>query len=125
MSDNKAAFRLLGERVAEAAQNALKGALTDALATVKQGYSAMGPVRAEDGTVLSEIDPKTITPAVTARIVGFSGAVFIVGEPENDEAHRQYALGAGTDVQRNPFLAALYRLRNHETLAKSTGLKVK
>lgn len=125
MSDNKPAFALLKERLVEQAAKVLYNCAADVVNTVKTGYENMDVVRSEDGNVLSKIDPKTIAPAVSAKIEDLSVVVYIVGDAENDEAHRQYALGLGSDIVRNPFLAALYRLRQPETISKVTGLDTK
>ena len=128
-NENTKAFNELGRQLGVKAHEMFRKVVAEALSTVELGYASAEPVLAEDGTILSKIDPKTIARTVTATLTthdtGASAVVHILGEAENDEAHRQYALGRGSDLQRNPFLAAFMRLQKPEVLAKITGLEIK
>lgn len=122
---NEEAFKKMTAYIIEQGQKALAAAADYSMDVIKDGYRSATPIVDASGKKLSKIDPKTISNNVSMVADEDSAAIFITGTQENIEAVRQAMQSPKSDRERNPFLAALYDLRNPAKLKVITGLDTK
>lgn len=122
---NEEAFKKMTAYIVEQGQKALAAAADYSMGVVKEGYRNATPIVDASGKKLSKIDPKTISDHISMVSDEESASIFITGVPENIEAVRQAMQSPKSDRERNPFLAALYDLRNPSKLEAITGLGTK
>jgi hypothetical protein len=112
----------LRARTREIAKDSLTKVAIDARKTIQDGYAALDVLYREDGSMLSSIAPQQVSENILIELGDETALIYINGEVENKEARKQYAFGTGSDTHRNPFLAALARLRKQEVIDEISGL---